>query len=65
MTRKEAIEAMKQGHKVTQEYFSPDEYLYMKDGSIYSEENYNFGGIYGEFMTKYGGSQPDGWSIYE
>ena len=40
MNKIEAIEAMKQGHKVTHEWFSSDEYIYMIDGEIYDESNY-------------------------
>jgi len=40
MNKIEAIEAMKQGHKVSHEWFSPDEYIYMIDGEIYDENDY-------------------------
>lgn len=42
MTRFEAVEAMKQGHKVTHQYFASNEYLYMDNGVITSEDGYDF-----------------------
>ena len=42
MTKEEAYIAMKAGNKITHMYFSPDEYLYIKHGVMYSEEGYNF-----------------------
>ena len=42
MTREEALEKMKQGFKITNEYFTSEEYLHMVDGVIRSEDGYNF-----------------------
>lgn len=42
MTKGQALIAMKLGHKVSHVYFSDEEYLYIKDGDMYSEEGYNF-----------------------
>lgn len=44
MTRSEAMAAIQADPnvKVTHDYFSPEEYLYMKDGKIYTEEGYLF-----------------------
>ncbi len=43
LTKKEALIAMQNGHKVTREYFGKDEFLHMPYGScIMSEEGYNF-----------------------
>lgn len=42
MTKDEALEKMKQGFKVSNEYFTSDEFLYMKNGVITSEDGYNF-----------------------
>ena len=44
MTRSEAIAHMQLNPniKVTHDHFSPEEYLYMKDGKIYTEEGYLF-----------------------
>jgi hypothetical protein len=41
MTKKEAIAAMQEGDKVTHRYFSSDEYIYFKDGRIWTEEGYS------------------------
>ena len=40
MTKDEAIVQMKNGNKVKHYLFSDDEFIYMKDGSIYDENNY-------------------------
>ena len=37
MTRQEAIQALKEGHKVSHKWFSNDEYLYMENGELYDE----------------------------
>jgi len=67
MTRAEALQAMIDGHKVTHEYFTDDEFIYMKGQNIWSEDGYNFGTVYAEFwQTK--SDNPcfgDGWSIYK
>lgn len=42
MTRREAIQAMKKGFKVTHDYFSSNEYITMIDDKIVTEEGYKF-----------------------
>lgn len=44
ITRSEAVALMQSDSniKVTHDYFSPEEYLYMKNGKIYTEEDYLF-----------------------
>lgn len=42
MTKDEALEKMKQGFKVSNEYFTSEEFLFMKNGVITSEDGYNF-----------------------
>ena len=37
MTKQEAIQALKEGHKVRHKLFSNDEYLYMENGELYYE----------------------------
>lgn len=37
MTKQEAIQALKEGHKVRHKLFSNDEYLYMENGELYDE----------------------------
>ena len=60
MTRLQALEAMKQGHQITHEYFASDEYLYMVDDNIKSEEDYYFDNWFKD-GTEWKG---DGWNIY-
>lgn len=42
MNKDEAFKAMMQGHKVANVNFTDDEYLWIKDGVITSEDGYNF-----------------------
>ena len=44
LTKPEALKAIVYGHKVSREYFSSEEYIYMEKetGIILSEEGYNF-----------------------
>lgn len=39
MNRNQAILALRDGHKLTHEYFTQEEYIYFKDGEIYSEDD--------------------------
>jgi hypothetical protein len=66
MTRDEALQAMKYGCKVTHNYFTDEEFIYMKDRNIFSEEGYDFGGIYDEFWYEKSKNEGfvDGWEIY-
>lgn len=41
MTKLEAINAMKDGHKVTHRYFTPDEFIFMKGNRIHTEDGAN------------------------
>lgn len=38
MTRAEAIQSMREGKKVSHRYFSPNEYLFIKDDNVSSED---------------------------
>lgn len=38
MTKQEAIQAINEGKKVTHRYFTSEEYIFLKDGKIYSED---------------------------
>ena len=70
MTRDEALLAMRDGEKVAHRFFTDDEYIYMEDHTIFTEEGYNMGNIFGEFW-KMRGDEPGGemwledWSIYK
>lgn len=69
MTSKEAYEAMENGSKVTHEYFSSNQYLYMrKDGIIYDEEGCSWC-IKEPFpktaWEEYSTNNKNGWSIWK
>lgn len=38
LSKQEAIKAMQEGKKVTHRYFTPEEYVYMKDGEMFFED---------------------------
>ena len=60
MTYEEAIEAMKQGHKVHNENFTSDEFFEMKGGKVVCEMGYPMATCYrGEDWQK------TGWCIIE
>ncbi|ANM46651.1 hypothetical protein BI036_gp208 [Morganella phage vB_MmoM_MP1] len=60
MTREEALELMKGGHKITHKYFTSSEYFYMKFNSIIAEDGVDFSKLF--FTTD---MYADGWSIFE
>lgn len=64
MTKDEALEKMKQGFKVSNQYFTSDEFLYMKEnGVIMSEDGYNFNDWV--FNIRKGEEwKLDGWRVY-
>jgi len=62
MSKQEAIQAMQDGHKVTHRFFSSDEFIYMKNGIIYDESNYEMNKFWiyrfsEDWISK-------GWTIY-
>lgn len=61
MTKPKAIVAMKSGQKVTHEYFSSNEFLYMEYGIIRTEEGYSFDEAWDE---RTGPEWQRGWRIY-
>lgn len=63
MNKDEALEKMKQGFKVKQEYFTPGEYLHIVDGVITSEDGYNFETWF-HVITPATTWKLNGWSIY-
>lgn len=71
MTKNEAIDFMKdnEGVKVCHYHFSPEEYLYMKNGVIYTEEGYIFEDFYSRshngMRIREGKSWETGWKEYE
>jgi hypothetical protein len=64
LTKAEALLAMKDGKKITHEYYLPDEYCFMKGGIIFTEDGYGKGDENGEFWAKYQ-IWETGWSIYK
>ena len=66
LTKKEAMQLLKQGHKITHKHFCHDEYIYLKNKKVHTEEGYNVGGLTSKFMTIRSGSMwNEGWNIYE
>ena len=64
MTKDEAQAKLKQGFKVSNEYFTNDEFLYMKEnGVIMSEDGYNFNDWFFN-IRKDEEWKLDGWSVY-
>ncbi len=68
MTKQEAIAAMQQGKKVTHDYFSDYEYIYIKQHefhvSIISEDGVNHG-WQGFWELRNSIQWQDGWSLYK
>lgn len=64
MKKDQALEKMKQGFKVSNEYFTSDEYLFMNaSGAIISEDGYNFNDWF--FNIRKGEEwKLEGWSVY-
>jgi len=70
MTATEALLALYEGRKVTHRFFTDEEYIYMKNHDIYTEEGYNMGTVFDDFWQRRGGPGGDDswakdWSIYE
>lgn len=65
MTKAEAIQAMSEGQKVTHRYFSVGEFIYMRAGEIYDQDDYIMSGKGFDFWTdRTGPGWQNGWSIY-
>ena len=63
MTKTEALQAMKDGKRVSHYYYTQDEFLSMdKNGHIYTEEGYDMGTEKSEFWV-FIQKWEDGWSI--
>ena len=66
MDKYKAIYLMQQGLKMTHRLFSGYEYIYMKDGEIYDENDYKMTGGDVDFWTDRKGLEwEEGWSIYK
>lgn len=64
MTRGEAVVAMIDNHKVTHRHMSDDEYIYLKDGQIFSEDGACHGDIWDFFAIRRDISWKTDWSIF-
>jgi hypothetical protein len=63
LTKDQAIEAMQQGKKVTHRFFFDGEYVYMKDGRIHCEKDYD---IHAEFwQLRNNTAWETDWEIYK
>ena len=70
MTATEALLAMYEGKKLTHRFFTDDEYIYMKNHDIYTEDGYNMGTVFEDFWQSRGGPLGDDswstdWLLYE
>lgn len=71
MIRAEAIQAMRDGDKVTHSYFSPEEYLFMEKEEVSSEDGVHWGYINdprhfeGTCLDPTDPEFYDGWSIFK
>ena len=61
MTKREAIEAMLNGSKVTHQLFIPEEFIYMESGKVFDEDGYEHKDFWWERYQEYWN---DNWSIY-
>jgi len=51
ITKEEAYQLMLKGHSISHEYYTDDEYLYMKGLTIYGDNGYNMGDKQGKFWS--------------
>jgi hypothetical protein len=63
MNKKEAEIALQQGYKIKHKYYSDNEYIFMVDGIIFSENGYAQGNLNTEFWVKYQICD-SGWEYY-
>lgn len=64
MTKKQAFEAMQSGKKVFHDYFLDDEYLYLFEDKIYTEEGIFVCNASGFFLYQKGVKFQTGWHIF-
>lgn len=70
MNKIELQQYLNKGYRMTHEYFSDDEYIYLKDGEIHDENGYRMrcNGPNNQVITfwtdRQGPEWNDGWSIY-
>lgn len=65
MTREEAKQALKEGHKITHTYFNPDEWVKQpKDHIIEDEQGFSISPTVFWYIRR-GEHFADGWEIYQ
>jgi len=62
MTKKRALKLLNKGRKLTHISFTPEEYIYMKDGKLRDEKNQH---IQGFWTIRTGYTWRVGWSIHK
>jgi hypothetical protein len=65
MTSTEAIEQMRQGKKVTHEYFTDHEFIYMENGKIISEDKIVHGAPTSYFLLRPGQAWKENWELFK
>jgi len=63
MTKFEAEIQLKKGRKIKHSYYTQDEFLYMKDDILYTEEDYPMGTLNDKFWKSIQ-KWEDGWELY-
>lgn len=66
MTKTEALTALRNGHRVSREYFDDGEYIYMDEtGTILSEEGWDFEGWWKDIEPAIPKTSETPWRIWE
>lgn len=66
LTKKEAYDAMTEGHRVRHRFYGDEEYIFidLDTGKIKDEQGYDLGSSHDEFWAKYQ-KWERGWSILD
>ena len=65
MTRQDAIDKMKSGHKIEHKLLGKDSYLYLEENTIYDEANEPVGKLSDPYMMGRGSDcWNEGWELY-
>ena len=65
MNKNEAQQSLLQGNKLTHPFFTPDEFIEVKDGYIYTEEGYSAGHFGNRFWQDKTGEYWDkDWTLF-
>jgi hypothetical protein len=63
MTRPEAYQAMKNGERITHQYFAKDEFYELKNGKIIAEDGVNHTSVFNS--TDQNNWRADGWELFK